>query len=203
MPFTLPVLPYPLDALDPVIDKRTMEIHYGKHHQTYVNNLNKALEPFPDLQKLTLVQLLANKAAAVPQPARQGIINQGGGHFNHAMFWQMLGPKGSGEPTGPVGDAIKSTFGSFATLKEKMIDCGLKQFGSGWAWLVKKPDGTLAVYSTLNQDTPHSVGDTALLTLDVWEHAYYLQYQNRRNEFLSAIWNIVNWADVNRRFAGQ
>jgi superoxide dismutase, Fe-Mn family len=203
MPFTLPNLLYAHDALEPVIDKMTLEIHHGKHHQAYVNNLNKALEPFPDLQKLTIEQLLANKAAGVPQAARQAIINHGGGHFNHSMFWQMLAPKAGGEPAGPVGEAIKSTFGSFATMKEKMTDCGVKQFGSGWAWLVKKPDGKLEIYSTLNQDTPHSAGDTALLTLDVWEHAYYLKYQNRRADFLAALWNIVNWADVNRRFTGK
>ena len=203
MPFTLPALPYAHDALEPHIDKTTMEIHHGKHHNAYVTNLNKALEPFADLQSLAIEALLANKCAKVPEAARQAVINNGGGHANHSLFWTVLGPKAGGEPGGALGDAVKSTFGTFATLKEKMIDGGVKRFGSGWSWLVKTSDGKLEAYSTLNQDSPLMEGKTPIFGIDVWEHAYYLKYQNRRPDYLAAIWNVVNWNEVAKRFAAK
>jgi superoxide dismutase, Fe-Mn family len=203
MAFTLPPLPYPHDALEPHIDKMTMEIHHGKHHNAYVTNLNKALEPYADLQSLSIEELLANKAAKVPEAARQAVINNGGGHANHSLFWTVLGPKAGGEPSGPLADAIKSNFGAFGTLKEKMVDAGTKRFGSGWSWLVKKADGKLDVYATLNQDSPIMTGDTPIFGIDVWEHAYYLKYQNRRPDYLAAIWNVVNWNEVAKRFAAK
>ena len=203
MAFTLPALPYAFDALEPHIDKQTMEIHHGKHHNAYVTNLNKALEPFAELQKLSIEELLANKAAKVPEAARQAVINNGGGHINHSLFWATLGANAGGEPSGQLGDAVKSTFGGFATLKEKMVDAGVKRFGSGWSWLVKKPDGKIEVYSTANQDSPVMTGDKPLLGIDVWEHAYYLKYQNRRPDYLVAIWNVVNWNEVAKQFSAK
>jgi len=200
MPFTLPALPYAHDALEPHIDKLTMEIHHGKHHNAYVTNLNKALEPFADLQSLSIEELLANKAAKVPEAARQAVINNGGGHANHSLFWTVLGPNTGGEPSGTLGDAVKSTFGGLAGLKEKMVDAGTKRFGSGWSWLVKTADGKLDVYATLNQDSPIMEGKTPIFGIDVWEHAYYLKYQNRRPDYLAAIWNVVNWTEVGKRF---
>jgi len=196
MAFTLPALPYAPDALEPHIDKMTMEIHHGKHHNAYVTNLNKALEAHPDLQSMSIESLLANKAAKVPEAIRQAVINNGGGHANHTLFWSTLGPKAGGEPTGKLGDAVKATFGGFAGLKEKMIDAGTKRFGSGWSWLAQLPDGKLEVYATLNQDSPIMEGKTPLFGIDVWEHAYYLKYQNRRPDYLAAIWNVVNWNEV-------
>jgi superoxide dismutase, Fe-Mn family len=196
MPFTLPALPYATDALEPSIDKMTMEIHHGKHHNAYVTNLNKALEAHPDLASLSIEELLANKCAKVPEGIRQAVINNGGGHANHSLFWTTLGPKAGGEPTGKLGDAIKSTFGAYATLKEKMSDAGAKRFGSGWSWLVQLPDGKLEVYSTANQDSPIMEGKTPLFGIDVWEHAYYLKYQNKRPDYLAAIFNVVNWPEV-------
>ena len=204
MAFTLPSLPYSTDALEPHIDKMTMEIHHGKHHNAYVTNLNKALEATPELLALSIEELLANKAAKVPEASRQAVINNGGGHANHSLFWTVLGPKAGGEPTGTVADAIKSTFGGLSAtggLKEKMIDAGTKRFGSGWSWLVKTKDGKLEVYATLNQDSPLMEGKTPIFGIDVWEHAYYLKYQNRRPDYLAAIWNVVNWTEVNKRFA--
>jgi Fe-Mn family superoxide dismutase len=200
MAFTLPALPYAFDALEPHIDKQTMEIHHGKHHNAYVTNLNNALKDLPNLQSLSVEELLADKCAKVPEAVRQAVINNGGGHANHSLFWTVLGPKAGGEPSGKVGDAIKSTFGGFAGLKEKMVDAGTKRFGSGWSWLVKTKDGKLEVYSTLNQDSPLMEGKTPIFGIDVWEHAYYLKYQNRRPDYLQAIWNVVNWAEVNKRF---
>jgi len=199
MAFTLPALPYAPDALEPHIDKMTMEIHHGKHHNAYVTNLNNALKDQPNLQNLTIEQLLANKCAAVPEAIRQAVINNGGGHANHSLFWTVLGPNAGGEPTGDIGDAIKSTFGGLAGLKEKMNDAGAKRFGSGWSWLVKK-GGKLEVYSLPNQDSPIMTGDTPVFGIDVWEHAYYLKYQNRRPDYLNAIWNVVNWTEVGKRF---
>jgi Fe-Mn family superoxide dismutase len=199
MAFTLPALPYSFDALEPHIDKQTMEIHHGKHHNAYVTNLNNALKEHANLQSLSIEELLADKCAKVPEAIRQAVINNGGGHANHSLFWTVLGPKAGGEPTGKVGDAIKSTFGGFAGLKEKMVDAGTKRFGSGWSWLVKTKDGKLEVYSTLNQDSPIMEGKTPIFGIDVWEHAYYLKYQNRRPDYLQAIWNVVNWAEVNKR----
>jgi len=199
MAFTLPALPYAFDALEPHIDKQTMEIHHGKHHNAYVTNLNNALKDLPNLQSLSIEELLADKAAKVPENVRQAVINNGGGHANHSLFWTVLGPKAGGEPSGKVGDAIKSTFGGFTGLKEKMVDAGTKRFGSGWSWLVKTKDGKLEVYSTGNQDSPIMEGKTPIFGIDVWEHAYYLKYQNRRPDYLQAIWNVVNWAEVNKR----
>ena len=203
MAFTLPNLPYAHDALEPFIDKMTMEIHHGKHHKAYVDNLNKALESAPDLASLTLEELLANKAAKVPEAIRQAVINNGGGHANHSLFWTVLGPKTGGDPAGALAAAITSTFGSVATLKEKMNDAGVKRFGSGWSWLVKTSDGKLEVYATLNQDSPLMEGKTPLFGIDVWEHAYYLKYQNRRPDYLKEIWNVVNWSAVAARFSGK
>ena len=201
--FELPKLPYGYDALEPSIDKTTMEIHHDKHHQAYVDNLNKALKDQPDLQKMPIEELLANKAAKVPEAIRQAVINNGGGHFNHSLFWTVLGPNAGGEPKGELADAIKSTFTDFKTLTEKMNEAGLKRFGSGWSWLAKGADGKLEVYSTANQDSPIMDGKTPLFGIDVWEHAYYLKYQNKRGEYLKAIWNVVNWGEVEKRFAAK
>jgi Fe-Mn family superoxide dismutase len=199
MAHELPKLPYPTDALEPHIDKLTMEIHHGKHHAAYVTNLNKALEGQSSLCAKSVEDLLRG-IKEVPDAIRQAIINNGGGHANHTLFWSTLAPQAGGEPGGVLGDAIKSTFGSFATLKEKVNDGGLKRFGSGWSWLVAKPDGKLAIYSTANQDSPLMQGDTPLFGIDVWEHAYYLKYQNRRADYLNAIWNVANWAEVAKRY---
>lgn len=199
MPFTLPGLPYPTDALEPSIDKTTMEIHHGKHHGTYVTNLNKALESAPDLANLSIEELLANNLSKVPENIRTAVRNNGGGHYNHTMFWQIMGPNAGGSPDGNLGDAIKSTFGSVDTLKEKLNAAGVGRFGSGWAWLVKK-SGALEIVSTPNQDNPLMEGVYPVLGIDVWEHAYYLKYQNRRADYLAAWWNVVNWKAVEERF---
>lgn len=199
MPFTLPELPYAHDALEPYIDKQTMEIHHGKHHAAYVTNLNKALESAPDLQGHTLEQLLANNLAAVPESIRTAVRNNGGGNWNHSFFWQIMGPKAGGAPTGALAEAINASFGGFEPFKEKFQAAGASRFGSGWAWLVK--DGSkLEITSTPNQDNPLMDGKTAILGLDVWEHAYYLKYQNRRPEYMGAFWNVVSWAGVTKRF---
>ncbi|MBN1429690.1 MAG: superoxide dismutase [Anaerolineae bacterium] len=195
----LPPLPYAYDALEPYIDEQTIHVHHGKHHQTYVNNLNAALEGYPDLQTKTIEDLLRD-LSAIPESARAGVRNHGGGHLNHVMFWQNMGPGGGGEPQGKLGDAIKSTFGSFEAFKEQFTKAAMGRFGSGWAWLCLEKGGKLAVLNTPNQDTPLSDGMVPLLTLDVWEHAYYLKYQNRRADFVEAWWNIVNWDDVSSRF---
>jgi len=197
MPFELPKLPYALEANEPSIDKQTMEIHHGKHHNAYVTNLNKALESAPDLANKPIEEILKN-IKSVPDAIRQAVINNGGGHHNHTLFWNTLGGKG-GEPAGKLGDAIKSTFGGFAPFQEKMIDAGTKRFGSGWSWLVVA-GGKLEVYSTANQDSPLMEGKTPLFGIDVWEHAYYLKYQNRRPDYLKAIWNVVNWDAVAKNF---
>ena len=199
--YELPALPYGFDALEPHIDKMTMEIHHDRHHKAYVDNLNKALKD-SDLLGTPLEELLANKAAKVPEAIRQGVINNGGGHANHSMFWMTLGaPGGAAGPKGALGEAIKSTFTDVKTLSEKMNDAGLKRFGSGWSWLVKTADGKLDVLSTANQDSPIMDGKTPLFGIDVWEHAYYLKYQNKRADYLKAIWNVVNWGEVEKRFA--
>jgi Fe-Mn family superoxide dismutase len=195
----LPKLPYPSDALEPYIDKLTMEIHHGKHHAAYVANLNKALEGQAALQSKTVEELLRG-IREVPDSIRQAVVNNGGGHANHTLFWSLLTPRGGGEPKGEIGDAIASTFGTFAGFKEKMTDAGLKRFGSGWAWLVRNPNGRLELLSTANQDSPIMEGKRPLLGIDVWEHAYYLKYQNRRADYLAAIWNVVNWIEVERQF---
>ncbi|HEY3839735.1 MAG TPA: superoxide dismutase [Bryobacteraceae bacterium] len=199
MAFTLPQLPYAPDALEPHIDKMTMEIHHGKHHNAYVTNLNKALESAPDLAGKTIEELLANNCAAVPENIRTAVRNNGGGHINHSMFWTIMGPGGGGEPTGELGEAINSTFGGFATFKEKFNAAATTRFGSGWAWLVKS-GGKLDVISTANQDSPVMESKFPVMGLDVWEHAYYLKYQNRRPDYIGAWWNVVNWPEVLKRF---
>ncbi len=199
MPFTLPPLPYATDALEPHIDKMTMEIHHGKHHGGYVNNLNKALESAPNLAGKSLEELLANNCALVPENIRTAVRNNAGGHSNHSMFWTIMGPKKGGQPHGKIADAIKSTFGSFDSFKEKFTAAATGRFGSGWAWLVKA-GGKLDIYSTANQDSPLMEGKFPVLGLDVWEHAYYLKYQNRRPDYIAAWWNLVNWDEVEKRF---
>jgi superoxide dismutase, Fe-Mn family len=200
MPFTLPPLPYAVDALEPTIDKMTMEIHHGKHHNAYVTNLNKALESAPALAGKSIEELLANNCAIVPENIRTAVRNNGGGHINHSMFWQIMGPRAGGAPSGKLGDAINAAFGSFDAFKEKVNTAAATRFGSGWAWLVKNSAGALEVYSTANQDSPVMEGKQAVLGIDVWEHAYYLKYQNRRPDYASAWWNVVNWAEVAKRF---
>jgi len=199
MPFTLPALAYAVDALEPWIDKATMEIHHGKHHNAYVANLNKALESAPALAGKSVEELLANNLAIVPESIRTAVRNSGGGHLNHSMFWQVMGPRAGGQPGGKLAEAINSTFNSFDNFKEKLSAAAMGRFGSGWAWLVVH-NGKLDVYSTANQDSPVSEGKCPILLIDVWEHAYYLKYQNRRNEYVGAWWNVVSWAEVERRF---
>jgi Fe-Mn family superoxide dismutase len=196
----LPPLPYDYTALEPHIDARTMEIHYAKHHQAYVNNLNAALEKHPDLFKKDPNTLL-REIKSVPEDIRQAVINHGGGHANHTLFWQIMGKGVGGQPTGELAAAIKETFRSFATFREQFSDAAAKRFGSGWAWLCLDGGGKLSICSTANQDSPLSQGQTPILTLDVWEHAYYLKYQNRRPEFIAAWWNLVNWPKVAELFA--
>ncbi len=200
MPFSLPSLPYASDALEPFIDKMTMEIHHGKHHNAYVTNLNKALESAPDLAGKTVEELLANNCAIAPDAIKTAVRNNAGGHINHSMFWQIMGPKAGGAPGGKLAEAIKSTFNSFDNLKEKMNAAGMGRFGSGWAWLVKDKSGKLDIISTANQDSPVMEGKYPVMGIDVWEHAYYLKYQNRRNEYLAAWWNVVNWAEIEKRY---
>ena len=200
MPFTLPPLPYAVDALEPHIDKMTMEIHHGKHHNAYVTNLNKALESAPTLAGKTVEELLANNCAIVPENIRTAVRNNGGGHINHSMFWQIMGPKAGGPPSGKLGDAINAAFGSFDAFKEKVNTAAATRVGSGWAWLVKNSSGALEVYSTANQDSPVMEGKQPIMGIDVWEHAYYLKYQNRRPDYCGAWWNVVNWAEVAKRF---
>ena len=199
MPFTVPPLPYGFDALEPHIDAKTMEIHHGKHHAAYVTNLNKALESAPNLDSKTVEELLANNCAIVPENIRTAVRNNGGGHLNHSMFWTIMGPKAGGEPSGNLASAISSTFGSFATFKEKLSAAGVSRFGSGWAWLIKD-GGKLDIISTANQDSPLTEGKFPVMGVDVWEHAYYLKYQNRRPDYLAAWWNVVNWQEVEKRF---
>ena len=199
MAFELPALPYDPTALEPHIDAQTMQIHHGKHHATYVTNLNNALEGKSDLLSKDIEDILRN-INDVPEAIRQAVINNGGGHANHSMFWQIMGPNGGGEPSGALADAIKKAFGGVDELKEKINDAGAKRFGSGWSWLVADKDGSLKVLSTANQDSPYMSGQTPLLGVDVWEHAYYLKYQNRRADYLKAWWNVINWAEVAKRF---
>jgi Fe-Mn family superoxide dismutase len=199
MAFTVPPLPYAFDALEPYIDKQTMEIHHDKHHGAYVTNLNKALESAPELQNKTVEELLANNCAIVPENIRTAVRNNGGGHINHTMFWQIMAPKAGGNPSGNVAQAINSTFGSFDQFKEKLNAAGVGRFGSGWAWLVKA-GGKVDIISTANQDSPVMEGKFPVMGVDVWEHAYYLKYQNRRPEYLAAWWNVVNWPEIEKRF---
>jgi len=198
MAFTLPALPYGYDALEPHIDARTMEIHHTKHHQAYINNLNAALEKAPELQKKSIDELMRDVNSA-PEAVRTAVRNNGGGHWNHTMFWEIMGPGAGGEPTGALADAIKSSFGDFSKFKEQFAAAATGRFGSGWAWLVNT-GGKLSIMSTPNQDNPLMEAKTAILGLDVWEHAYYLKYQNKRPDYIAAWWNVVNWKAVAERF---
>ncbi|HVX41992.1 MAG TPA: superoxide dismutase [Gemmatimonadaceae bacterium] len=197
MAFTLPPLPYAYDALEPHIDARTMEIHYTKHHQAYVNNLNAAIEKAPELAGKSLDELMRG-INSVPEAVRTAVRNNGGGHWNHSMFWQIMGKDKGGEPTGKLADAIKSAFGDFSKFKEQFSAAGAGRFGSGWAWLISD-GGKLSIVSTPNQDNPLMDGKQALMGLDVWEHAYYLKYQNRRPDYIAAWWNVVDWDAVAQR----
>lgn len=199
MAFTLPALPYAYNALEPHIDARTMEIHHTKHHQAYINNVNGALEKYPALAAKSVEDLIRN-LSEIPEDIRTVVRNNGGGHANHALFWTVMGPGGGGEPTGAIGEAITSAFGSFATFKEQFSKAATTRFGSGWAWL-SVDKGKLVVESTANQDSPISEGRTPILGLDVWEHAYYLNYQNRRPDYIGAFYNVINWNEVARRLA--
>ena len=202
MAFTLPALPYAHDALEPHIDKATMEIHHGKHHNAYVTNLNKALESAPELAGKSLDELLANNLAIVPESIRGPVRNNGGGHANHSMFWELISADGGGAPSGDLGAAIDAAFGSFDSFKEKFAAAGVGRFGSGWVWLVKNSDGSVAITSTPNQDTPVMEGKKVVLGLDVWEHSYYLKYQNRRPDYIAAWWNVVNWKKAEELYKG-
>ncbi|KHF41841.1 superoxide dismutase [Halalkalibacter okhensis] len=198
MAYELPQLPYAANALEPHIDEATMNIHHGKHHNTYITKLNAALEGHDDLASKSIEELVSN-LDAVPENIRGAVRNNGGGHANHKLFWEILSPNGGGNPTGELADAITSTFGSFDAFKEEFANAGANRFGSGWAWLVVD-GGKLAVTSTPNQDTPLMEGKTPILGLDVWEHAYYLNYQNRRPDYINAFWNVVNWDEVAKRY---
>ncbi len=198
MSHSLPSLPYDYNALEPHIDARTMEIHHGKHHQTYVNNLNAALEKHPELEDKSLEELIAN-LGVVPEDIHTAVRNNGGGHLNHSMFWTVMSPNGGGQPTGDLASAIDSAFGGFASFQEDFAKAGATRFGSGWAWLCVD-NGKLVVSSTPNQDNPISQGLKPILGLDVWEHAYYLNYQNRRPDYVKAWWNVVDWNQVANNF---
>ena len=197
MAHQLPPLPYDFAALEPHIDAQTMQIHHGKHHAAYVNNLNAALEKHPDLQSKSAEDLIRG-LSTVPEEIRTAVRNNGGGHVNHTMFWQIMGPGKGGAPTGRIAEAIKSAFGSFDAFKEQMNKAGGARFGSGWVWLVEA-NGKLAVESTANQDNPMMEGKKPIFGIDVWEHAYYLKYQNRRPDYLAAWWNVANWDEINKR----
>lgn len=199
MAFTLPALPYVYDALTPYIDEETMHLHHEKHHNAYITNANAALEKHPELADKTIEELLAD-LNSIPEDIRTAVRNNGGGHANHSLFWTVLAPNAGGEPTGAVKDGIEEAFGSFDAMKEKFSAAAAGRFGSGWAWLVVS-DGKLEITSTPNQDSPISEGKTPILGLDVWEHAYYLNYKNVRPEYIKAFWNLVNWDEVNRRLA--
>ena len=198
MPYTLPPLPYAASALEPSIDAQTMEIHHGRHHKAYVDNLNKALEAHPALSAKPICQLL-KEIKEVPEAIRQAVINNGGGHANHSMFWEIMGPGGGGQPGGALAADITATFGSFDKFKADIKTAGTGRFGSGWAWLVLD-GGKLKVLATLNQDSPYMAGQAPILGVDVWEHAYYLKYQNKRPDYLDAWWNTVNWTAVEKRY---
>ncbi|EPH60486.1 superoxide dismutase [Enterococcus casseliflavus] len=198
MTYTLPDLPYAYDALEPYIDEETMHLHHDKHHNTYVTNLNAAIEKHPELGEKTVEELLAD-FSSVPEDIQTAVRNNGGGHANHTFFWEILGPNAGGEPTGAIKEAIEETFGSFEDFKEEFKTAATGRFGSGWAWLVVK-DGKLAITSTANQDSPLMDGQTPVLGLDVWEHAYYLKYKNVRPDYINAFWSVVNWDKVNEYF---
>lgn len=202
MAYELPQLPYAYDALEPHIDARTMEIHHTKHHQTYITNVNNALKDKPELAAKSVEELISN-LEAVPEDIRTVVRNNGGGHANHSFFWKIMGPNAGGTPTGKLADDINATFGSFDQFKEKMAAAGASRFGSGWAWLVRNKSGKLEVMSTPNQDNPLMDGLTPVLGVDVWEHAYYLTYQNRRPDYLKAWWNVVNWDEVGKRYEAK
>ncbi len=197
MAHTLPPLPYPTDALEPHIDKMTMEIHHGKHHNAYVTNLNAALDKHPELHAKSIEDLLKS-INTVPEDIRTAVRNNGGGHANHSMFWQVMGPNAGGAPTGAIADAITGSFGGFDTFKEELKKAGVGRFGSGWAWVIDQ-GGKLVIESSPNQDSPLMEGKKVVFGVDVWEHAYYLKYQNRRPDYLDAWWNVVNWAEINKR----
>ena len=200
MPFTVPPLTYAFDALEPHIDAKTMEIHHDKHHGAYVTNLNKALESAPDLASKSVEELLANNCAIVPENIRTAVRNHGGGHYNHSMFWTIIGPNAGGEPVGKLAAAIDSTFGGLAAFKEKFGAAATGRFGSGWAWLIQS-GGKIEIISTANQDCPLMEGKFPVIGLDVWEHAYYLKYQWRRPDYIAAWWNVVNWKEAEKRFS--
>ncbi len=199
MAFTLPPLPYPYDALEPYIDKMTMEIHHDRHHKAYVDNANKALEGHPDLQNKSVEQLL-RQISQVPDKIRQPLVNNAGGHANHSMFWEIMGKGAGGKPSGPLADDINRTFGDFGAFQQKLKEAAAGRFGSGWGWLVLA-DGKLQVISTANQDSPYMNNQTPILGIDVWEHAYYLKYQNKRADYIDAWWNVVNWNAVAQRYS--
>jgi Fe-Mn family superoxide dismutase len=200
MAHSLPALPYAFDALEPHIDAQTMQIHHDKHHQAYVTNLNAAIEKAPELASWSLDDICRN-IAKVPEAVRGAVRNNGGGHWNHSLFWTLMAPKAGGEPGGPVGDAIKGAFGDFAKFRDAFKAAAVGRFGSGWAWLVAGADGKVSIESTPNQDNPLMEGKRAVLGLDVWEHAYYLKYQNRRPDYIEAWWNTVNWSEVAKRYS--
>ncbi len=200
MAYELPPLPYPKDALEPHIDAQTMEIHHGKHHNAYVTNVNKAIAGKPDLEKKSVEELISN-LNAVPEDIRNAVRNNGGGHANHSLFWKLMSPKGGGAPIGRVADDVKAAFGSLEAFKEKFEAAGVGRFGSGWAWLIVNKAGKLEIVSTANQDSPIMDGNKPILGCDVWEHAYYLKYQNRRPDYLKAWWNVVNWAEAEKNYA--
>ncbi|PPQ46968.1 superoxide dismutase [Paenibacillus peoriae] len=200
MAFQLPELPYAKDALEPHIDALTVEIHHDRHHNTYVTNLNAALESAPELQSKSLEDLISN-LDSVPESIRTAVRNNGGGHHNHSLFWEVIGPNGGGQPTGAIAEAISNELGGYDKFKEDFTKAATTRFGSGWAWLVVGKDGKLAITSTPNQDSPLSEGLTPVLGLDVWEHAYYLKYQNKRPDYIAAFYNVINWDEVNKHYA--
>ncbi|MEP0893596.1 MULTISPECIES: superoxide dismutase [Leptolyngbya] len=199
MAFELKPLPYAYDALEPYIDATTMQLHHDKHHAAYVNNLNAAIEKHSDLQSMSVEDLVTH-LDRVPEDVRTTVRNNAGGHVNHTMFWEIMGANGSGAPTGAISEAINNSFSSFDAFKQQFNDAGTKRFGSGWVWLVRSQQGDLQILSTPNQDSPLIDGHTPIMGNDVWEHAYYLKYQNRRPEYLNAWWNVLNWEEINRRF---
>ncbi|MDQ8225376.1 superoxide dismutase [Enterococcus faecium] len=198
MTYTLPDLPYAYDALEPYIDEETMHLHYDKHHNTYVTNLNSAIEKYPELGEKTIEELLSDMDA-IPTDIKTAVRNNGGGHANHSFFWEIMAPNAGGEPTGEIKEAINEAFGDFSSFKEEFKKAAAGRFGSGWAWLVME-NGKLAITSTANQDSPLMEGKTPILGLDVWEHAYYLKYKNVRPDYIAAFWNVINWDEVNKRF---
>ncbi len=199
MSFSLPALPYSYDALEKAIDAQTVEIHYTKHHQAYLNNLNTALEKAPEFFNQPIEKILAN-LTQIPEEIRTTVRNNGGGYYNHILYWNGLSPNGGSEATGKLGQSITQTFGSFSSFTQEIEKAGMSRFGSGWAWLSRKNDGALIIHSTPNQDTPLADGLFPVLGIDVWEHAYYLRYQNKRAEYLSNIWKIINWDEAEKRF---